>query len=200
MRGPGRAAWVVWLLVLLLPGSEGGADSQGLSAAQQERLARGDVVVLNVLPPGAPPDGQGGTAIARVHASPEEVWRVLVDYPRHRGLYPRVMRAEVLEARGGETVVRYVVGIGPFAFGFHVRSYADPLRRRVEWRLDRGRPNDLFQDNRGYWQVDPDPEGALVTYAMAARTVFPPFLTRGAERDSLVDTVKAVRAAVERRA
>jgi hypothetical protein len=37
----------------------------------------------------------------------------------------------------------------------------------------------------------------VLTYAMAARTVLPPFLTRGAERDGLVETVRAVRERAE---
>ncbi len=38
----------------------------------------------------------------------------------------------------------------------------------------------------------------MLTYAMAAQTVLPPFLTRGAEREGLVDTIKAVRDRAER--
>jgi hypothetical protein len=76
-----------------------------------------------------------------VNASRETVWDVLVDYPRHRGLYPRVTTARVLEAGADHAVVRYV--------------------------------------------------------AMAARTVLPAFLTRGAERDGLVETVRAVRERAE---
>lgn len=41
--------------------------------------------------------------------------------------------------------------------------------------------------------------GVLLTYAMAARTALPAFLMRGAERDGLVDAVKAVRDRAERR-
>jgi hypothetical protein len=37
----------------------------------------------------------------------------------------------------------------------------------------------------------------LLTYAMAARTVLPGFLTRGVERGGLVETLKAVRQRAE---
>jgi hypothetical protein len=90
-----------------------------------------------------------------------------------------------------------VVGVGPFSFGFHVNNWEDPRHRRLVWRLAHDRPNDLFRESWGYWQVDPDRHGARVTYAMAARTVLPAFLTRGAERDGLVETLKAVRARAE---
>src|SRR3989442_979211 len=77
------------------------AKSLGLSPTQLERLARGEVVLLDVLPPGSSSGPvQGGTAPARVQASPAAVWRVLVDYRHHPGLYPR---AGATEAPAGAT-------------------------------------------------------------------------------------------------
>lgn len=174
------------------------ATPLGLSSDQERRLERGEIVVLDILPPGDRViKGQGGTALTLVNASPDAVWRVLVDYPRHSGLYPRVTDAEVLESDAAHALVRYVVGVGPFSFGFHVNNYPDAARGRLAWSLDRGRPNDLFRDSWGYWQVEPRPQGVVLTYAMAARTVLPAFLTRGAERDGLVETVRAVRERAE---
>jgi hypothetical protein len=39
--------------------------------------------------------------------------------------------------------------------------------------------------------------GSLVTYAIAVRTILPGFATLGAERESLVDTIKKLRKLVE---
>lgn len=132
-----------------------------------------------------------------VHADPDDVWNVLIDYPQHLGLYPRVVSVEVLESNSEHAVIRYVVGVGPFSFGFHVENYLDVARHRVVWRLAHGRRNDLFRDSWGYWQIERHPDGVMLTYAMAARTALPRFMTRGSERDGLIDTVKAVRARVE---
>jgi hypothetical protein len=93
--------------------------------------------------------------------------------------------------------VRCVVGIGPFSFEFHVTTQPEAARGRLAWRLARDRPNDLFQDSWGYWQVDAHPHGSIITYAMAARTLLPAFLIRGAERDGLIATLHAVRARAE---
>ncbi len=191
-------ARVLLLALLIAAMPVPGAQAVELSTDQQRRLEIGEVVVMDVLPPGGPAKAsQGGTVLALVHASPAAVWQVLTDYARHRGLYPRVVDARVLEADGEHALVRYVLGIGPFSFGFHVDNYADEARRRIEWRLAHERPNDLFRESWGYWQLDPRPSGVVVTYAMAARTVLPAFLTRGAERDGLVETVKAVRERAE---
>jgi ribosome-associated toxin RatA of RatAB toxin-antitoxin module len=171
-----------------------------LSAEQHRRLEQREILVLDVLPPGDLAGiSQGGTAVALVRAEPEQVWRVLVDYPAHPGLYPRVVDATVIEAGGDHTLVRYVVGVGPFSFGFHVDNYADHARGRLAWRLARDRRNDLFRDSWGYWQIEPVGGGVVLTYAMAARTILPAFLTRGAERNGLVETLRAVRDRAEQR-
>lgn len=189
---------VVLLAVLIVATVVPGAKALELSTDQEHRLEIGEVVVMNVLPPGGTAKAsQGGTVLALVRATTEVVWQVLTDYPRHPGLYPRVVGARVLESDTDHALVRYVLGIGPFSFGFHVNNYPDEARRRIVWRLAQERPNDLFRESWGYWQLDPRPAGVLVTYAMAARTVLPAFLTRGAERDGLVETVKAVRERAE---
>jgi hypothetical protein len=180
----------------LIPGVAPAAPA--LSPDEQRRLANGNVVVLDILPAGGDVrTGQGGTAVSVVHATPAVIWQVLVDYRGHSGLYPRVVRAEVLQSDATRALVRYVVDVGPFSFGFHVNNYPDEARSRLLWRLARDRRNDLFLDSWGYWEVEPDARGAILTYAMAARTVLPAFLTRGAERDGLVETIKAVRGRAE---
>jgi ribosome-associated toxin RatA of RatAB toxin-antitoxin module len=174
-----------------------GAASLGLSADQRDRLAAGEVVVLDALPPGASTSARGGTALGLVRAAPERVWPVLVDYRGHPRYYPRVISAELVEADARHALVRYEVGVGPFSFAFHMMKYPDPARRRIDWHLDTDHPNNFFRENTGFWQVAPDEAGSLVTYAIAVRTILPGFVTLGAERQSLVDTIKKLRKLVE---
>jgi len=186
--------------VLIVAATAAPANPLALSSDQLERLARREIVVLDALPAGAPAAARsGGTALALVKAAPDTVWGVLVDYPRHSGLYPNVVEATVLEVDAAHALVRYVVGVGPFSFGFHVNNYPDAARGRLAWRLDRGRKNGLFRESVGYWQLEPRGEGVLLTYAMAARTVLPRFLTAGAERDGMVEAIRAVRDRAEQR-
>jgi ribosome-associated toxin RatA of RatAB toxin-antitoxin module len=168
-----------------------------LSDDLRRRLAAGEVVVRDALPPGASESARGGTALALVRASPEQVWRVLVDYGGHARYYPRVVAAEVVDKDERRVLVRYQVGIGPFSFGFHMHKYPDPGRRRIDWHLAEGHSTGLFRENSGYWQVDAAGGASLVTYAIAVRTVLPAFATRGSEQDSLTETVTAMRKLVE---
>jgi ribosome-associated toxin RatA of RatAB toxin-antitoxin module len=191
MTNPARVLFAVCLIVSVPLTAAKAVD---LSRDQQRRLDGGEVVVVDELPPGGLVRGsQGGTGLSLVHASPDAVWQVLVNYEHHAGIYPRVIRTQVLQSAADHSLVRYVIGVGPFSFGFYVDNRLDEDRRRIVWRLAQEQRNDLFRDSWGYWQIDPRPTGVLLTYSMAARTVLPAFLTRGAERDGLVETLKAVR-------
>lgn len=192
-----RLSMAAVALIVALWASNATSRPVGLSDEQLRRLNEGEVLLLDYLPAGGGSSAQGGTAVALVHASPDEVWGLLVDYRAHLGLYPKVTAVDVLESAADHTLVRYRVGVGPFSFRFHIDNFPDMQNRRLVWRLSQGRSNGLFRDTWGYWQIDEHPDGALVTYAMGARTLLPTFLTRGAERDGLVDTVKAVRARAE---
>jgi hypothetical protein len=84
-RGAGAVRGL--LALALVAGALGSPAWSGppsdLSDEQRRQLAAGEVVVRDTLPPGASKMARGGTALAVVRASPEQVWRVLVDYPGH---------------------------------------------------------------------------------------------------------------------
>ena len=194
---PRRLSTAVVALIVALWAPNATPRPLPLSDEQLRRVNEGEVVLLDELPAGGGSDAQGGTAVALVHASPDDVWDLVVDYRAHLGLYPKVTAVDIVESAAGHALVRYRIGVGPFSFRFHIDNYPDTRHRRLEWRLAQGRSNGLFRDSWGYWQIDEHPGGAMVTYAMGARTLLPAFLTRGAERDGLVDTVKAVRTRAE---
>jgi len=173
------------------------APPAGMSEDLRRRLGAGEVIVSDTLPPGATKAARGGTALGLIRASPEQVWGVLTDYPGHSRYYPRVVSAEVVERDERRVVVLYQVGIGPFAFGFHMDKYPDVKRRRIEWHLADSYSHGLFRENSGYWQVEASDRASLVTYAIAVRTVFPSFMTGSSERDSLTETITGLRKLVE---
>ena len=201
---PRSTVRIVALTALLLlavieagPASSSPPPPLPLPADAEPRLAAGEIIVLDVLPPGASAEAQGGTAVAIVRAPVEKVWSILVDYKGHPRYYPRLASAEVLESSNGRALVRYTAAVGFLSFTFHMNKTQDPVRRRIEWQLAPGRSNSLFRENSGYWQVDPKDGASLVAYGLAVRTVLPAFMTRSSERDSLVDTIKGLRRLAE---
>jgi ribosome-associated toxin RatA of RatAB toxin-antitoxin module len=198
---PGRRSARTLLALIVIAGglvtATPAAPPHGLSDDERRRLAAGEVLVQDALPPGASQTARGGTAVAVVRAPADQVWRVLVDYPGHARYYPRVVAAEVVESSARRVVVRYEVGIGPFSFNFYMDKFPDPQRRRIEWHLAEGRGHGMFRENSGYWQVDEVDRTSVVTYAIAVRTLLPTFVTLNAERDSLRDTITSMRKLVE---
>src|SRR5690349_10616670 len=120
IRPRAHVALVTIVIAVGLSAASAGATPPDLSAAQQQRLAAGQVVVLDTLPSTASESARGGTAVGLVRATPERVWAVLVDYRGHPRYYPRVISAEPVEVDAGHALVRYEVGVGPFSFGFHM--------------------------------------------------------------------------------
>ena len=198
-RAPERAVRRLLLAVAmtaLAAGRAAAGDLLALSDDEQRRLTAGEIVLRDEKPPAASAGATGGTAIAVVRAPVERVWGVLTDYPGHPRYYPRVTAAEVLETKGPEVLVRYTIQIGFLTFDFHMRKVADVARHRIDWHLAEDRSNGLLRENSGYWLVQPRPEGSLVTYAVATRTLMPGFLTASSQRDSLVETITGLRRVV----
>src|SRR2546428_98103 len=111
-----RCALLVALLIVA--GSAAQANPVALSDKQLVRLERGEIVVLDVLPPGRRFErGQGVTALTLVNAPLETLRRLLVDYAHLSGAFPRVASAAVLESGAGPGPVRHVVGARPVAAG-----------------------------------------------------------------------------------
>jgi len=173
-----------------------------LSQNDFSRLHRGEIVFKNQIPTvEGRSRGNGGTAVAMLESDMETVWTILTDFEHYAGLFPRVKESEVVDQDGPHALVRFHVAVGPFSFRFSVAHVVSLADRQIRWRLDRTQTNDLFRDTWGYWQLEPlDGTRVLVTYAMGSQTMLPAFLTRGSEQDSVVKTIAALKARVERTA
>jgi len=195
-----RVSVLVLLLLLSLQGASSAAVPSLLSPGDLARLHDGEIVFKRQLPSAAGAlSGNGGTAFALLHANAEEVWQVLTDFDHYAGLFPRLAESEMVAHSGDRSLVRFRVAVGPFSFRFFVNQVVSQEERQIRWRLDRSQANDLFHDTWGYWRLDPASSGSvLVTYAMGSRTVLPAFMTRGSERESVVKTLAALKARVER--
>src|SRR5207247_3809917 len=91
---------VLLVALLVVAGASAQANPVGLSANQLWRLEHGEIVVLDVVPPGGGiwQQGQGGTAVTFVNAFPKTVWRVARGYSPPQGLRPPGPRRRVLPA------------------------------------------------------------------------------------------------------
>src|SRR3989442_12854400 len=82
---------VLLVALLVVAGASAQANPVGLSATQLQCLEHGEIVVLDVVPPGRGmwQQGHGGTAVTFVNAFPKTVWRGgLGDPPPPPGFSP----------------------------------------------------------------------------------------------------------------
>src|SRR2546428_589476 len=81
---------VLLVALLVVAGASAQANSVGLSANQLWRLEHGEIVVLDVVPPGGGiwQQGQGGTAVTFVNAFPKTGWRGVAGCPPPPGRGP----------------------------------------------------------------------------------------------------------------
>lgn len=193
-----RPALGLFLFLLAIGDAQDAAARLSLSRSDLAALKAGEIVFLPEVPRGRNGStGIGGTALVYLRSDAETVWEILLDFPGHTRLFPRVKETRVIERLPGRTLVSYRVVVGPFSFRFFLNNYADAEAHVLRWELDQSQDNDLFRDHWGYWKVDQWADGALVTYAMGGQTRLPTFLTRDAGRAGTVETVKALRARVE---
>jgi hypothetical protein len=140
------------------------AEARPLSADDEARLARGEVVKVPVdleMPRG---DYFGGVAYAVIDAPVTDVMDVLLDPASYTSILPLTLEARVTGRPGGDWQVFFKQGgrLGTASYTLIARRESQGLLR---FWLDPSQPHDVG-DCWGYFRVQPWGRGAsLLTYA-----------------------------------
>jgi hypothetical protein len=165
------------------------------SAAQAQKLARGDLVVEMLPDPG----GASGLihAAVEVHASVHRIWSLLVDCAETPRLVSFIKACRVLEGPGPaggwdlrEDKVQPAFFLPPIRAVF--RADYEPERRIVVRCVARSE----LKVCDGAWRLEPAPDGAVrVTYAAAVAAPYPlpGFVIRTALAGEMADSMRALR-------
>jgi carbon monoxide dehydrogenase subunit G len=190
-------------LLVLLATLAGSATADPLpSSEERQRLARGDVVYRGGAAPRdgvVVPDARGGIAFVRVPTPPEPIWAILVEPRRYPDIFPGLRSVEMLEESPTAWLIRTDGKVGPFTFSYFTRYRIRLDARRIEWRLDTTRENDVFDDNWGWWQLVPEEGGTLVVYAIGSIASSWQPLAGFFERRGITQALQALRDAAVRR-
>jgi len=169
--------------------------------AEWERLKKGEVVVTEVT--GQNPDGsQRIQFLAKIYvkATRQECWRIIRDYNRFAEFMPRLRKCVILKREGEVYYVEYDAKILFINAKYHLRLDGVEPYKRIEYKLDRTRPNDI-RDANGYWILDdaPDGSGTILSYLSNVDSGIPApeALARKVGKESLVQVVKNVRMRIE---
>jgi len=125
-----------------------------LDAKQREQLQKGKPVLIQHRD-----SNKGGRAMAimDIHATPQQVMRVIADFTRYPDWIGEVKECEVYATEGDHVLARYRIS----GIGFNFTYYLDHVFHRdvgwMSWTLDYSRLSDL-DDSVGFWYLEPHPE------------------------------------------
>ncbi len=167
---PIAVAGCLLALLVAAPASVGRAGlASGLTADETRRLDAGELITR----PASQRKGSlrlfGGTSYQLINASPEVVWKALLDTPHYHRMMPRVLEARLVSRRADERTVFLRQGAKGWVekrYYLKVKVYAD--RRDMTFVMDDRRPADLdavwgFYSVRAYAG-----ERTLLTYGVMA--------------------------------
>lgn len=100
--------------------------------------------------------GGRGIAIMDVHATPEQIWKVILDFSSYPEWIDHLEKCRIYKREGNHIYVDFVIS----AFGLDVEYYIDHTYNAeagyMTWTLDYARTSDI-EDSTGYWLVYPVP-------------------------------------------
>ncbi|MDP8255409.1 MAG: SRPBCC family protein [Candidatus Alcyoniella australis] len=150
----------------------------------------------------ADPNGNScgsGYALIKVDASPDEVWKQILDYNHYADFFPNVDEAVLYRQEGELYFTRFTLSvIAVVKVTYHCKHTLHREDGWLEWRLDDTKPND-FKKTDGRWVVWPFENGSLLSYAVfvdSGRDV-PKFIQNMASKWGLKQVVLSVKRRVE---
>lgn len=163
----------VCLSVLLLPAVtrvSAGVNSSNFTAEEWKRLDAGQLV----LRPTTRVQGElrlmGGSSWQVIDATPEMVWRALLDTPRYHRMMPQVLEARLVRARDNQRTVYLRQGAeGLLEAKYYLRVNVHEERRDITFAVDDKMPHDGLRAAWGFYTVRPYRDGkTLLAYGVMA--------------------------------
>jgi hypothetical protein len=146
-----------------------GLDAQSkLTADEQRRLHEGELVERRTTRAHGALRLIGGSSFQVIDASPEVVWRAVLDTPYYKRTLPQVTEARVIEDHGATRKIFVRHGSGLIQASYYLNLHIDPPQREVKFRLDESNPHDV-RAAFGFYSVRPYPGGrAVLAYGVMA--------------------------------
>lgn len=124
-----------------------------LTPADTSVLNKGEAVLKQV----EGKAGGRGMAIQDIHASTDQVWKRILDYPAYPRMVDDVKECEVYEQSKNTIKARFVLGGFGFSYEYFIIHNVHKEKGYLTWTLDYSRESEL-DDSVGYWFVEKHPE------------------------------------------
>jgi hypothetical protein len=112
----------------------------------------------------------GGSSWQVISASPDVVWRALLDTPRYTHMMPQVIEARLVGSRDNERTVFMRQGQdGLVEARYYLKVNVQEPRRDITFTIDEHMPHDVLKAAWGFYSVRPYGEGkTLLAYGVMA--------------------------------
>lgn len=159
---------VVFTIIAFADAPKPPSDPPKFTADEQELLARGKPVKKAetfTLPDGS--SGGRGVAYIRINATPEGIFKTILDYEKYKEFYPHVKDSRLYKQEGNLWFARFKLSLaGVISVTYHCRHVYDSKANTLTWTLDKEKKNDLNQ-TAGFWKIWPEKEGgSLLGYSI----------------------------------
>jgi len=147
-----------------------GVKSSNFTAEEWKRLDAGQLV----LRPTTRTQGElrlmGGSSWQVIDATPEIVWRALLDTPRYHRMMPQVLEARLVRARDNQRTVYLRQGAeGLLEAKYYLRVNVHEEQRDITFAVDDKMPHDGLRAAWGFYTVRPYGQGkTLLAYGVMA--------------------------------
>jgi ribosome-associated toxin RatA of RatAB toxin-antitoxin module len=136
-----------------------------------------------------------------IAATPDQLFDVIVDYPRYPEFVPGIKACRVVPGKG-ERKVEYELDIGLKRIKY-VLLHVEMRPTRVAWSLVAG---DALKVSSGSWELTPEGSGTRARYSVDIQIAKPPLIPQGVidkitdelTRVQLPGTLSAFKARAER--
>jgi hypothetical protein len=112
----------------------------------------------------------GGSSWQVINASPDKVWRALLDTPRYGRMMPRVLEARLVHTSNNVRTVFMRQGAeGLIEASYYLKVNVHEPERDITFSVDEKRPHDLLNAAWGFYTVRAYPKGkTLLAYGIMA--------------------------------
>jgi hypothetical protein len=162
------------LSVLGVPSAIGRAradvDSSQLTREELGRLNAGELVQRPAVKMRAGVKLMGGSSWQLINASPDVVWRALLDTPHYPRMMPQVIEARLVASSDDQRTVFMRQGAaGLLEATYHLKVKVDAVRHGLTFSVDDRLPHEVVEAVWGFYSVHPYGNGkTLLAYGVMA--------------------------------
>jgi len=192
---------IVVLLGLGALNAHGETVLEKLTKSERKQLESGKVVFRSVK--SKTPDGElvgSGQAMAYIKAPIDRCWEIFCHFEKSHEYFPHQFYTEVLEFSPTSVLVKKKFFFFIKKINYYVRYDLDPANYRIDYRMEKGRENDI-KDTAGYFifeKVDDNTTLFVFTVTMLETGyAVPYFIEKPLTQRSLPGQVENVRKRIE---